>query len=702
MRKTRQTTLKKGRPAKAEPIRQSKGTSNHPVRLLASLIIVVALVVAAVHWPALSAKALSFDDDQYLTKNPLVQNPSGSAAGRFLTEVLEPSTVGGYYQPLTMISLMLDHASGGSATNLRSFHRTSLALHVANTSLVIVLLYMLFGQPWVAAMAGLLFGVHPMTVEPIPWVGERKTLLAAFFSLWCLVFYVRYARTAGWKSYATCLVMYVLALMSKPTSTPLPVVMLLLDGWPLGRLSWRAVLEKVPFFLIAGISANITIISQKRTGAVVMPGEYPPTRIPFILCHNIMFYLVKPLWPTNLTPHNTFPRPFDLSNTTVLMSVIGTCVLIPAMLISLRWTRALLTGWLIFFVTVFPTMNIIGFSDVIASDKFAYLPSVGLLMILAFLLKRLWGQANQHVWPNKRGWAVLAVVAVLTICEARTTRRQITYWQNTERIYTRMISFAPHAGYLYPTVGYCLHQRGLPDEAIEAYRTAIRLNPEHRFVDYTHFLLGNVLREQGKTEEAIEHYRESIRRNPNFADVYNNLGVAWAGIGEKDKAIQAYRKSLTIKQQNVDALNNLGILLGQQNRIEEATACYHKILQINPYHDGAYNGLAVNCIRQQKIDEAIQYFQKAIQINPNNLDSRKNLGIALAQQENLDEAIREFQKVLAIQPTDRDGRYLLADSLRRQGQIDAAIKEYRRVLQIDPHHAKSQEGLRLALAQKNK
>ncbi len=179
----------------------------------AIIIAAVCGIVVIAHWPALSAKALSFDDQQYLSKNILVQNPSIKSAARFLTEVLEPSTVAGYYQPLAMISLTLDYAAGGSDENLRPFHITSLALHAANTSLVIILLYMLFGNIWAAAAAGLLFGVHPMTVEPIPWVAERKTLLAAFFSFWSLILYVRYSRSGGWKAYAGCFLMFLLPII---------------------------------------------------------------------------------------------------------------------------------------------------------------------------------------------------------------------------------------------------------------------------------------------------------------------------------------------------------------------------------------------------------------------------------------------------------------------------------------------------------
>ena len=259
---------------KGPSLDRGTGSGSQP-RLLALLLLSVAVLVVAVHWPALSAEVYTFDDTQYLTENPLVQNPSWAAAGRFLREVLEPSTVNGYYQPLSMISLMLDHATGGRVSNFRPFHRTSLGLHVANTALVIVLLYLLLRRAWAAAMVGLLFGLHPMTVEPIAWIGERKTLLAAFFALWSLVAYVGYARRGSRTWYRTCLALFVLALMSKPTTTPLPVLMLLLDYWPLRRLNRRAILEKFPLLLIAAVSAWITFESQRRTAAVALPTEKP-------------------------------------------------------------------------------------------------------------------------------------------------------------------------------------------------------------------------------------------------------------------------------------------------------------------------------------------------------------------------------------------------------------------------------------------
>ncbi|MHC4154891.1 MAG: hypothetical protein ACYST6_08225 [Planctomycetota bacterium] len=171
-------------------------------------------------------------------------------------------------------------------------------------------------------MVGLLYGVHPLTVESIPWLAERKTLLAAFFSLWCLVCYVRFSRTRSTVTYFVCMALFVLALMSKPTSTPVPLLMLVLDYWPLNRLTKRAVLEKVPFVILAGLAALITFVSQRNTAAVIMPTEHGLMRIPFMICHNIIFYLYKFVRPFRLSAFYPFPSPFNHTHPMVLAGII--------------------------------------------------------------------------------------------------------------------------------------------------------------------------------------------------------------------------------------------------------------------------------------------------------------------------------------------------------------------------------------------
>lgn len=621
------------------------GLSASKIGLWVALLIVCCAVIV-VHWPALSAQALSFDDSQYLTKNLLVQNPGWTSARRFLTEVLEPSTVGGYYQPLTMISLMFDYALGGRPDNLQPFHRTSLILHVVNTALVVVLLYLLFGQAWIAAAVGLLFGLHPMTVEPIPWVGERKTLLAAFFALWCLILYVRYARKPNRPLYIGCLAMYVLALMSKPTSTPLPLLMLLIDYWPLGRWKWKTVLEKLPFIVVGGISAIITYISQSSAAPTLVAGGYGFERIPFIVCHNIIFYLHKIIWPANLSSHYPFPEPLGLSDPMVLAGVIGTCILVPLLVISLRWTRAALAGWLFFFVAIFPTIQILRFSSVIAADKFAYLPSVGLLMAVSSLLG--WfcrtGSTGKSI---ARHMVVAMAVLVLAGAEAVATRSYLVHWRDTLSLSEHMLTVTPNSPLVHNMLGLELQSQDKLDQAISQYRHALQFKPN--YVE-AHNNLGIALQLQGKPDEALDHYRQAIQIDPGYVEAYYNMGITFRVQGRLDQAINCYRQALQLKPNYFEAHNNLGNALQSRGRLDEAIKHFRQALQIKPDLSEVHFNLGLALKSQGKLDEAIKYFRQALQLNPDLAKAHNNLALALTMTGQLDKALEHFREAVRLKP----------------------------------------------------
>ena len=617
--------------------------------LLVILTVAVCTAVLVVHWPALSAGALSFDDDQYLSNNKLVQNPSLESGWRFLTEVLNPSTVRGYYQPLSMISLMIDYALGGREVNLVPFHITSLTLHIANTALIIVLLYLLFGQIWVAAGVGLLFGVHPMTVEPVPWVGERKTLLAAFFSLWCLVFYVIYTRKNVRRLYFWCLALYLLALMSKPTSVPIPAVMLLLDYWPLRCLNWRAVREKLPFFVLGGVFMLITYISQSRTSYAVLPGQYNLRFIPIILCHNIVFYLYKIVWPVRLSSHYAFPEPLDLSQPMVLAGVIGTCILIPLLLISLRRTRAVLTGFSVFFLAIFPTMQIVNFSNVIASDKFAYLPSVGLLMILASFLTWL---AEKSYAAKSRDWCVILAAAVLIPAglESAATRRYLAYWRDSVTLFKYMLMLAPDAPIVNYELGYELQIEGRLDDAIERYRYALKVKPN--YVE-AYINAGTALGMEGRLDEAKGYLRQALQLAPSDANVYIDLAKIFQLEGKIENTISYFKEALRINPGDVEACIDLGVILASVRRFNEAADCFRRAMQFEPDNEVVIDNLA-RILAKHPQDEndatqAVGFAQRAAELtqyrNPAVLDT---LAAAYAAAGRFDKAVAAEQAALDL------------------------------------------------------
>jgi protein O-mannosyl-transferase len=678
-------------------------------RLLTGLIVAVCSVVAVVYWPALSAKAISFDDSRYFEENPLVRNPSWESVRRFFTEVLDPSTVGGYYQPLTMTSLMVDYALATPGDDLRAFHRTSLALHVANTALIIVLLYLLFGQVWAAAAVGLLFGVHPLTVEPIPWVGERKTLLAAFFALWSLVLYMRFVRKGGWKFFVGSMAMYALGLLSKPTCTPLPVIMLLMDYWPLRRLKLASMLEKVPFFVVGGISGVVTYISQAQTASILTPGMYGVMRVPLVICHNIVFYLWKMVWPLRLTSHYPFPVPLNLSQPMILIGVVGTCVLILALLVSLRWTRAALVGWLIFFIMVLPTMQALQFSDVIASDKFVYLPSVGVLMVLAAFLGWVCGRRRN---------AVAAAIVVLALAGGETfaTRQYLKCWQGSLSLWSHMVEVIPMAVAPHNNLGVALAESGDVNAAMEQFKTVLEIKPDD---PDGHYNMGNILSKKGNPAEARKYYEEAVRLRPDEGLGYHALGVLLVNEGKLEEAAAAYRRALEQKKMGMSyllheglgsifiqlgrvddaiaeleisvrqrasstAYGNLGLAVASKGRMDEAMEYYRKAIRLDPNNAEAYYNLGNACLSQGKLGEAIAEYREAIKVKPKYVKAYGNLAVALAGMGNLDGAIENFRRVAELEPNSPDVYYNLAGALTDKGLVDEAVENLRKAIELAP------------------
>ncbi len=744
---------------------QSKASAREPsslemrtvVAAVGSAVVIVAAVVAT-HWPVLSAGALSFDDTQYLTENYRVQNPSWESARRFLAEVLTPSTVGGYYQPLAMISLMLDYAAGGRPDYLRPFHRTSLILHTVNTVLAGVLVYLLLiaaarPQPEdkdgaadavrprmiraalpAAAMVSLLFGLHPMTVETIAWVGERKTTLAALFSFVCLIAYVRYAvhrraslrggasvaaknraaaapvrdpaaeatgHPAGghavrrrWWFYGASLVCYVLALMSKPTSTPLPLVMLVLDWWPLRRLGRRAVAEKLPFFVVGAVSAVVTFISQSRTAAVELPGQYSPARIPLVVCHNLIFYPWKMVCPADLSSHYPFPEPFGLSSPMVLAGVLGTAVLAGGIVISLRWTRVPAAGALIFLVAVLPTMQIIGFSTVIASDKFAYLPSIGLLLALAWGLCRCWAGAAGRPWPAAVRAGIVGVVVLLGAREVRATRRYLDVWRDTERLHQHMLKLAPRAPTVHFGLGSYLAAKGRLAEAAKEFRETLRYSPNMPEAESS---LGAALFALGDMNEAIPHLSAAVRMRPDDFAIRNNLGVALAAQGKHAEAIEHLTVALKVRPDAPRVRFNLGKSLAALGRHREAVAHLEAAVRIKPSFAEAHYVLAGVLVDLGRDAEAVAHYEEAIRRQPTYPEARNDFATALIRLGRLEEAVSQASEALRQRPGYAKAHYNLGLAYARQNRTSEAVAQFGEAIAAAPDFAEAYNNMAAVL-----
>jgi Flp pilus assembly protein TadD len=475
-------------------------------------------------------------------------------------------------------------------------------LQIANTGLLLILLYMLFQNVWAAALTALLFGVHPLTVEPIPWLSERKTTLSTFFALGAILLYLRYTRRPRVATYVALAVAYVLGLMAKPTVIALPLMLLLMDVWPLRRIGRsgaaappgrtarasatppglsvrRAVLEKLPLLGIAGLFAIITYVSQAHTSAAVLPTSGSPWRVPVILAHNIVFYLGKIVWPANLTTHYPMPVPLDLSQRAVLAGVVGTVVLISLLILSLRWTRALMVGWLIFFVAIFPTMGVIGFTNVIAADKYVYFPAVGLLMIMAYYLSRLFRREKPAAWQLRV--AAIAVAVIVAGAEAAGARRYLVHWHDTEAFCRRILQFAPHAGIAHMELSIELGNQGRLAEALQHAREAVHEYPDYAKAQYN---LGLALALSDQLDEAIEAFAAAVRLSPGYQQARYNLGMALVMRNRGAEAIPNLRALTELNPQYADAYYLLGMALEQAGQRQDAVAAYERVIMLDARH----------------------------------------------------------------------------------------------------------------------
>ncbi len=662
------------------------------------LIAAVCLLVLAVYWPVLSARALCYDDNRYFVLNPLVRNPGWNSAWRFLSEVSNPSTVGGYYQPLTMISLMLDYALVGPTNDITQFHRTALTLHIANTALIVVLIYLLFGRRiWIASATGLLFGLHPLTVEAVAWIGERKTLLAAFFALWSLVCYVHYAQSRKKGFFIGSIVTYMLALLSKPTSTPLPVIMLLIDYWPMRRLSRSAILEKLPFFALGGISGIITIISQSKGASIITPEVYGAMRVPLVICHNIIFYPSKMLWPFNLTPHNPFPNPLNLSQPMILIGVIGTFLLIIALLVSLRRTRGAMIGWLIFFIMVLPTMQALQFSDVIASDKFVYLPSLGVLLMLGGFLCWIFSPQKEKSGLTARGVAAVIMVLAIVSGESVATRKYLASWRDSMSLWTHMVKVTPHAVSPRNNLGTEYFEMGDFDKAMEQFKIALALDPNNVS---TISNIGSTLSSQGKKDEAKYYYEKAIKLNPTGSEGYYSLGLLLISQDKLEEAINLYQGALTKKLQYPFLMyKGIGHLMVRMGQFDEAIKALEKAVILRSDSE-TYANLGQAYAEKGDLEKATENYKKAIMMDPNNPEAHYNLGNAYLSQDRLMEAAGEYQKAIKAKPNYAKAYSNLGVVLLSIGRDDEAIEKYRRAAELDPNNVEAKFNLGTTLAEK--
>ncbi|MBI4576043.1 MAG: tetratricopeptide repeat protein [Planctomycetes bacterium] len=545
-------------------------TANRVLPPLAALVL--ALATAAAYWPALANGFVAYDDDVYVTANAEVQAGPGAETLRWAFSAFR----GGNWHPLTWISHALDCRLHGQEP--RGHHLTSVLLHAANAGLFLLLLWRLTGEPVPAALAAALWAAHPLRVESVAWVAERKDVLSGTLGLLALLAYAWYRRRPGPPRYAAVAALHALGLMAKPMLVTLPLLFVLLDLWPLARMPRpRLVWEKGPLLALSVASCVVTVLAQRRGGALGGLEAIPlGARLDNALVACLR-YLGKTLWPADLAVF--YPHPgASLPSWQPLAAALLLAALTAALLRHARRDRAPLVGWLWFLGALVPVLGLVQVGQQSMADRYTYLPSMGLAAGL------VWG-ARSLGRPRLLTAVGLATLAALVPA----TRAQIAVWRDTRSLFEWARAATSGNWLAHNKLAHLAAREGRWAEAAGHYETALGLNPRH---GHTRAGLGRALAglaaeemgRAGATPEVLARFARAEELAPEDPEVRNNHGLALVLAGRRDEAIPRFREALRLRPGFVDALNNWGVALMRSGRYEEAVDRFEEALALDPDH----------------------------------------------------------------------------------------------------------------------
>jgi protein O-mannosyl-transferase len=587
------------------------------VPLLLGLLLVTGTLL--VYWQVSRFGFLVFDDVVYVTQN---QNVQSGLSLRNLAWSFATFRDANWF-PLSWISLLLD--AGIYGLRPAGFHVTNLMLHVANTLLVFAIFAKGTGNVLRSAVVAGLFGLHPLHVESVAWIAERKDVLSTLFGLLSLLAYVRYSRTAGRRSLVVCFLLFVCSLMSKQTLVTLPFVFLLMDYWPLGRfgrepdaslggrgsfffrLPTRLVVEKIPFFVISAVFSGVALAAQVR-GHAVRSLEMVPFSI---RCANALVvyaaYLGKALFPRNLAAY--YPHPgTHLSWLTVGIAAAALLVVSVAAVLTIRRFPFIFVGWAWYLGTLVPMIGIVQVGNQQMADRYTYFPLIGPFFAAVWFVSEL---VPAGAWRGRLLPA--ATLAALTMLAA-TTYQQVGYWHDSVSLFRHALAVAPDSAFIRNQLGSALYEQGAVPEAAEQMEAAARLAPRSAEIQHN---LGFLLQSLGHLDEAVEHYRAALALDDFDANTHNNLGAILLKRRNYAAARQHFRRAAELDKGYVLAYVNLGLVCLKTGDYAGAISNAQRALELDPAQLKGLTTIAQALYSQERLDESIGYLNQALTLSPN-------------------------------------------------------------------------------------
>lgn len=633
-------------------------------RLLIPPLLVLA--TAVVYWDVAGFEFVNFDDDREVIDNPFVRD--GLSGESIAWAFTRGHTLDGNWIPLTWLSLTLDAELFGLQAG--GYHVTNVAFHALNAVMLYLLLQSMTACPWRSGFVAALFALHPLHVESVAWVAERKDVLSTFFGLLAVAGYVRYARQPGrdqsgriW--YLLALPAFVASLMSKQMLVTLPFLLLLLDYWPLRRVARagevnppdpddsppaflpqpvsRLLLEKVPFLVITVGFSAVAFWSQQRAGAVSTLAERPLADRLATAVFAYAAYLRKMVWPNDLAIFYPYPAGGFPWN----QIVIAGCVLLAISAVAIWQARRrpyLLVGWLWYLGTLVPVIGIVPIGLQSMADRYTYLPLIGVFIAVTWLAASL---SESTAW--QRGVLPVVSTILLVVC-VMSSRAQVRHWQDGVTVFTRAVSVTEANAVAQNFLGAALLLKDEPQQALESLEEAIRVQPNFTLA---HHNRARALQRLGRQNEAIAALETAVALEPASYQGRTLLADAYRDAGRTDLAVEQYRRVLADAPNHVPALTNLANLLRSRGELQEAVSHYQTALQADSESVVTHSSLGTALFQLGRPDDAIFHLREALRLDPEHVPSLVNLGIALAALGRQQEAIGLLQQASRVDPDNQ-------------------------------------------------
>jgi len=625
-------------------------------RWLAPSLVVAATAMAFL--PTLENGFLAWDDATNFLKNPHYRGLGWQQLRwMFTTFLLGP------YQPLSWVTLGLDYLIWGM--NPFGYHLTNVILHAANALVFYFLARRLLSIALAASreelslqigasLAALLFALHPLRVESVAWVTERRDVLSGLFFLLAIRCYLNMAQAATASAYkkwlSVTLMLYVLSLLSKATAVTLPVVLLVLDVYPLKRIEgairgWfdgttrKVWLEKIPFVLLAALAGWVALLGQYDVAAARSLAQTGVAQRMAQAAYGLLFYLRKTLAPIGMSPLYQLPEKFDPLDWPYLASAIAVIGITVTLIVLRRRWPAGLALWISYVALIAPVSGIVQVGPQLVADRYSYLSCLGWALLAGggVVYLQSYGRTKGRIFAGATAATAVFVIGALFFL----TWKQTQVWHDEETLWNHAVSLDPGSSFARSQLGDALAARGAFDEAISRYRSALSIRPGY---GHARNNLGAALIAQGRFEEAVEQYRQALRYEPEAADIHFNLATALARLNRHDEAIAEFRKTLEIDSEAADAHYNLAQILDRRGEFDGAMDHYLRAARGNPANAGAYLGVGVILANRGQLDTAIEYFRRALGVRPQFPEAHESLARALALQGKTAEAMRHYQE----------------------------------------------------------